>query len=303
MTTSAAMLGGAVTPFDDAGALDERLLRDHLRFIADAGSGVYLCGHGSGEGDLLTHQEKLRVYRVGVDELGGEVPVSAFVAHGGTTSEVIELAKQAEDTGVDAIQIVAPRPGPRRPRDEEIEGYFREVIESVACDVHVNDNASLAGYTLPVALLDRLVGDYAHVRAVNLSLGLPELTAKLTHLKAAFGDRIAVRAGITPAVATVHALGGSGLLCFEPNVAPRLTVAVWEALERGQAGGGDYVRLLQLNMVLSEFGNPRSLKAALRVLGRDAGIPRKPYLPLPPADAAVLASRLAELDLGAIEKF
>ena len=58
-----------------------------------------------------------------------------------------------------------------------------------------------------------------------------------------------------------------------------------------------YATLLRLNMVLSRYGNPRSLKAALRILGRDAGIPRKPYLPLPEADTKAMADELATLRL------
>jgi 4-hydroxy-tetrahydrodipicolinate synthase len=126
-------------------------------------------------------------------------------------------------------------------------------------------------------------------------------------LTATFGDRLEVRAGIAGAVMGVHALGGAGLLCFEPNVAPRLTAGVWDALAgegATQEGFGTrYAILLRLNQILSRHGNPRSLKAALRVLGRDAGIPRKPYLPLPAADTAVLADELAPLDLPALERF
>ena len=300
-----AVLGGIVTPFDDDGRLDERLLRTNLQFIAEGGAGVYLCGLGSGEGDLLTADEKVRVYRIGAEELKGAVPVSAFISNAGTTSDVVELARRAEDAGVDAVEIVGPRPGPRRPLDEELEGYFREVIEAVSCEVHLNDNTSIAGYSVPPPLFDRLVRDYPRVTGVNLSIGLQELNARIVQLKAEFGDRIAVRAGILPAITSVHALGGAGLLCFEPNVAPRLTVTVWNDL----ANPGDteatarYETLLRLNLVLSHFGNPRSLKAAMRILGRDAGIPRKPYLPLPEASCKVLDTQLRELNLARFDAY
>jgi len=34
------------------------------------------------------------------------------------------------------------------------------VIEAVRCDVHVSNNTALAGYELPVAIVERLVDDY-----------------------------------------------------------------------------------------------------------------------------------------------
>jgi 4-hydroxy-tetrahydrodipicolinate synthase len=257
--------------------------------------GVYLCGHGSGEGDLVTPSEKCGVYRAGVDEVGQMVPVGAFVGLTGATPEVVGLAREAEAIGVDAIQVVGPRPGPRTPLERELEGYFREVIEAVSCEVHIADNVALTGYELPTPLVHRLVDDYPHVTALNYSGPVDRLYARLDDL----AGRVAVRAGITSSIAVVHALGGAGLLCFEPNVAPRLTVGVWDALEAGDSARFDreLARLIRLNLVLSRFGNPRSLKAAIRILGRDAGIPRRPYLPLDAADCDVLAQELGRLEI------
>ena len=57
--------------------------------------------------------------------------------------------------GVDAVQIIGPRPGPLRLRDDELEAHFRTVIEAVRCDVQLSNNTVLAGYELPIALVER----------------------------------------------------------------------------------------------------------------------------------------------------
>jgi dihydrodipicolinate synthase/N-acetylneuraminate lyase len=49
----------SITPFDRKGAIDSGLLRAHLRFLAAAGVGVYVASQGSGEGDLLSFDEKV----------------------------------------------------------------------------------------------------------------------------------------------------------------------------------------------------------------------------------------------------
>jgi len=61
------------------------------------GVGGYVASQGSGEGDLLSFDEKV----------------------------TRELAVAAEVAGVDAVQILAPRPGPVQLRDDELETHLR----------------------------------------------------------------------------------------------------------------------------------------------------------------------------------
>lgn len=270
----------SITPFEPTGPVDESLFRAHLRFLADAGVGVYVASQGSGEGDLLSFDEKILLCRVAVEELRGAVPVvAAGIGLAASTANTRALAIAAAAAGVDAVQIIGPRPGPLRLRPDELEAHFRSVIEAVECDVHVSNNVALAGYELPIALVQRLVDDYAHVRVVNVSDPRPEeLRAYVTQLVDRFGARLDVRVGMMREIVAMHALGVRGVLCFEPNVAPDIVTKVWADLEAGAAP--DTTQLLQLNTALAKGGNPRSLKAALTIIGRDGGSLRAPYLPL-----------------------
>jgi 4-hydroxy-tetrahydrodipicolinate synthase len=287
----------SITPFDAAGAVDERLFREHLRFMADHGVGVYVASQGSGEGDLLSFDEKVRLYRMAADELRGRVPVvAAGIGLAMSTATTRDLAVAAEAAGVDAVQIIAPRPGPMRLREDELEAHFRSVIESVRCDVQVSNNTALAGYAVPIELVVRLVHDYPHVRSVNVSdPRIDELHGYVSALVDRCGSRVEVRVGMVREVAAMHALGARGVLCFEPNVAPRIVTKVWEALDAGL--GPDLGALLHVNSALARGGNPRSLKAALRIIGRDGGFLRAPYLPLTQDDYEALAAEMRELAL------
>jgi 4-hydroxy-tetrahydrodipicolinate synthase len=285
----------SITPFDSHGAIDEALFRSHLRFQADAGAGVYVASQGSGEGDLLSFAEKVAVYRIAADELRGRVPVvAAGIGLAASTATTRELATAAEAAGVDAVQIIGPRPGPLRLREDELEAHFRTVIEAVRCDVHISNNTALAGYELPIALVERLVADYPHVRVANVSdPRIEELRAYVSQL---VGSRVEVRVGMVREIAAMYALGARGVLCFEPNVAPHLVTNVWDALESGSPPPTE--PLLRLNTALARGGNPRSLKAALTIIGRDGGYLRAPYLPLTGAEHEELERELAALGLG-----
>jgi 4-hydroxy-tetrahydrodipicolinate synthase len=287
----------SVTPFSAGGSVDEGLLREHLRFLAAGGAGVFLCSQGSGEGDLLTSAEKLRIYEIGVDELHGVAPVcAAGIGLAGSTAEIAALARSAAAAGVDAVYVLPPRPSPQTPRPEEIDRYYRTVIEAVDRPVIVADNSFLAGYSLPFPIIRGLVEAYSHVEAVLMVESNPTV---LAHRAEALRGRARVLTGVVSGILTAHALGLAGVLCMEANVVPDLVPAIWDALEAADLAAAEtgFRRLVELSAAIARHGNPRSLKDALTLIGRDAGQPREPYLPLPAKDRADLAEALRRISL------
>ena len=287
----------SVTPFGRDGALDEALLRAHLRFLADGGVGVFLCSQGSGEGDLLTSDEKRRIYEIGVDELRGVAPVcAAGIGLAGSTAEIAALARGAAEAGVDAVYVLPPRPNPMAPRPEEIERYYRTLVEAVDCPVIIANNSFLAGYSLPLPLVTTLAAAYRHVEAVLLVDASPALLGQYV---TAFSGRARVLTGMVSLILQAHALGAAGALCMEANVAPALVPSIWAALDAGDLprAEAEYRRLLAVSGPIARYGNPRSLKDALRALGRDGGFLREPYLPLPEAERTDLERSLRDAGL------
>ncbi len=285
----------SITPFDESGAIDDGLFRAHVRFLAGAGVGVYVASQGSGEGDLLTVDEKVSLYAAASVAAGGRVPVvAAGIGLAASTASTRALAVAARDAGVDAVQIIAPRPGPLRLRADEIEAYFRAVIEAIDCDVHLSNNTALAGYAIPVEIIERLAGDYPHVRAINVSdPRVNDLRVYVGRLVAGKSARVEVRVGVVREMTAMYELGARGVLCFEPNVLPEIVTGAWARLGVGDTSGME--ALLRLNSALARGGNPRSLKAALTMLGRDGGALRAPYLPLTDAQYAELENELRVL--------
>jgi 4-hydroxy-tetrahydrodipicolinate synthase len=306
MSPTPATFTMSITPFTADGAIDEPKLREHLRFLADGGVGVYLCSQGSGEGDLMTHDERIRVYEIGVEELKGRTPVyAAGVGLAHSTDRIVRLAQAATAAGVDAVYVLGPRPGALAPLPAEIEAYYREVIESVDGNIVLANNATLAGYSYSVDLIERLVADYDNVREVLIAENVGPLMNQVTRLRASLGDRIKIRVGMSNQSLLMHALGVDGILNFEANIAPRLTESVWTALHAGDAAAAQerFRLFMQLNLLCSRYGNPRVIKAALQVLGREPGALRKPYLPLTAAEHAEFEPALRALELTRYEQY
>ena len=67
------------TPYDDTGAVSEKMLRRLVTALVKAGvDGLYLCG-GTGEGLLLSTGERKRIAEIAVQEANGRIKVLVHV--------------------------------------------------------------------------------------------------------------------------------------------------------------------------------------------------------------------------------
>src|SRR5689334_21652171 len=96
-----------ITPFTKAGGLDEKSLRRLVAMQLKAGiAGLIPCG-STGEAATLTHEEHRRVIELVCEEARGEAPVIAGVGTNATW-KALELAREAESLGADALLVLAP---------------------------------------------------------------------------------------------------------------------------------------------------------------------------------------------------
>src|SRR5712672_1862298 len=95
------------TPFGDSGDLDvaalERLCR---RQLEEGATALVVCGT-TGEAPTLSRAEHYAIARIAVSVAQGRVPVIVG-AGSNSTSQAIELARDAEAAGADAVLSVVP---------------------------------------------------------------------------------------------------------------------------------------------------------------------------------------------------
>ncbi len=292
------MAAMAVTPFAADGELDRDALGAHVDALASAGVAVYLGSFGTGEGQLLDDDELDALYRSGVEAAAGRVPVVAAGLGFSSTAMVIEQAQHAAACGVTAVQIHPPRPGARGValRPDEVERYYDDVLGAVRSPVLLTNQVAMTGSRLAPELVANLVHQHAHVIGLNTTDPDP---AMLGPMLAAIAGRVPVFSGMLGQLPQLLALGGTGGLCFEANVVPDLCVAAHRALTENEADPvPPWLDLLRIHDVLMRHQNPRSVKAALDLLGRPGGGPlRPPYLRSPPEAVAEIAAVLAAVGL------
>ena len=105
------LIAAGFTPFQSSGSVDLDTipsLVEHL--IANGCTGIYACG-STGEGPLLTSEERRAIAEAYIQSIAGRVPVFIQVGHN-SVEESAALAAHAAENGADYISACAP-------------GYFR----------------------------------------------------------------------------------------------------------------------------------------------------------------------------------
>ena len=284
------MVVAAATPLtDDGAALDELAIAPYVSFLeAHGADGVFACGT-TGEGVLLSLEERRRAAKAFRAATSG-----ILVVHAGaqTTADTVALAAHAVEIRADAVAVISP---PYFPLDTDaLTGHF--VAAARACaplPFYCYAFAARSGYPLPVDVIRRVGASVDNLAGLKVSespfervepyldLGLPVL----------IGSEPLIPAGVARgAIGTV-----SGLAAAFPDV-------VREALDVADDAAG--VRLAELRASVEASG--QFIAAVKYVLGL-RGVPvgtgvRAPLRELTPQEGAQLeraVGRLASPDAAA----
>jgi len=270
-----AVLTAAVTPFDERGEVDEAALAallDHL--VATGSDGVVVCGT-TGESTALDDDEQRRVIALAVQHLRGRATVIAG-AGSASTRHAVHLTEQATELGADAILSVTPYYN--RPPRRGVVAHFRAVAAATDRPVLLYNIPSRTATDMPNDLLAEL----AQIDGI-------EGVKQANHANLAKVDGLSIYAGNDDMLADVLDLGEPGGILTGSHVAGReFRRMVDEPAERRAVAA-------RLQPLLDAFGrHPAAMaqKAALRLVGVDAGVPRLPYVELDDAEAAELRAAL-----------
>ena len=292
----------SITPFAPDGAFDEDLIRGHLRRMAAGGIGVYLGGGGSGEGYVLSPDEMQRLLKVGVEELGGKVPVRAMGVEPRSAQQMVDFVTSVAGLGLDATQIYSLDQGHgHHPTPSEISRYFLDVLSAIDVPAVLSTHQSV-GYQVPIPLLVELAERFDHLIGINCT---HQDLRYLADVVDALGERLDIHVGGPHLGLTALALGANGYLSSEGNLAPRLCVGVIEAYRANDAhlAASLFGKVLRLSAALYGAGGIRATKAVLDSYGLPGGPPRLPQLPVAAETVSSLRRLVEELGIPDIERW
>lgn len=288
----------SITPFTQAGALDEAGLRAHFARLRSAGIGVYVGSSNAGEGFTLSGSERDRLFEIAAEELKGRVPVRAGGCEPQSVAAARSYLRAAARAGLDAahlFQLDTGHAGP--PRLGEIEHYYAELIGEAELPIVISSYPKM-GYELSPELAANLLTRYPQIVAFR---DAGDDANKVREYAAICRGRAAFYTGGIRNLASALFHGSEGFLSAEANLAPALAVSVLRAFAAGDTARlrDAHDRLWQLHQFVNIFGGAagRGIKPLLNALGLPGGALRSPRLPLSAAEQKSMLDAWRRLDL------
>ncbi len=260
-----------VTPFHKDESLNEDALRQLTRFLLAGGvHGLFAVG-GQGEFWALDMDEKRRVIEIVVQEANGKVPVYAGTG-ATTTREAVRTTQMAAAAGADFVSVITPFF--IHPSANELYDHYVAVAKSSKVPVILYNNPPKTGVNLGADLVARLA-QVENIAGVKDSSG--DLTLTGEYIRRCGPDFVVLAGRDTMIFATLVS-GGKGSIAATANVAPRLTVEIYEAVVAGDLPRALAAqnRLAPLRLAFEMGTFPVVIKEALEIMGIHAGPARGP---------------------------
>ena len=148
-------LAAAVTPLrDDGEALDEEAFTPYVAFLDEGGLDGILALGTTGEGILLSLDERKRAAGLFIAAAGEGFDVAVHCG-AQTTADTVALAHDAAEQGADAVAVIGP---PYYPFDEEsLVRHFAAAAEACSpLPFYLYEFRARTGYSIPLTVVERL---------------------------------------------------------------------------------------------------------------------------------------------------
>jgi dihydrodipicolinate synthase/N-acetylneuraminate lyase len=159
-------LAAAITPLRDGGAaLDEDAFAPYVDFLVEGGLDGVLALGTTGEGILLSTEERRRAADLFISAAGGRFQVAVHCG-AQTTADTVALARHAVEAGADAVAVIGP---PYYAFDEEaLYRHFAAAAEAAeALPFYLYEFKARTGYSIPLSVIERLGDRVAGLKVSN----------------------------------------------------------------------------------------------------------------------------------------
>ena len=281
-----------ITPMHEDGSVNyeemERIVNDQILNGTDA---IIVCGT-TGEASTMTHEEHIETINACVDMTKKRVPVIAGTGSN-CTATAAYLSKEAQNAGADGVLVVSPYYN--KATQAGLKKHFTEIAKAIDIPVILYNIPGRTGVNIQPKTIADMVAEVENIIGVKEASGDLSQVAELLSL--AQGE-IDVYSGNDDQIVPIVALGGKGVISVLSHVVPKDTHDMVIKLIEGDVEGIRNLQLKYIPLITALFSevNPIPVKAAMELMGFQAGPLRMPLTRMEEAHKQVL--RQAMIDAG-----
>lgn len=279
-----------ITPFNADGSINYDAFKNMVETQIAAGTSAIAVACTTGEASTIDDAEQIKLIKYCVDIVNKRVPVIAG-AGSNDTAHAVELSKQAEAAGADALLVVTPYYN--KCTQKGLIKHYTTIAESVNIPIIVYSVAGRTGVNIAASTV------YELAKIKNI-VAIKEASGDLSQIaKIAANCDIDIYSGNDDQTLPILSLGGIGVISVLANVMPKEVADMCAKFFANDVAGAREIFLSTLNLANALFieTNPIPVKTACNLMGMNAGILKAPLYDMEPANLEVLKAELAKHNL------
>lgn len=268
------LFSALLTPFNEDGSINFDSLEKLVEFNLQNGIDGFYVGGSTGEGLLLSPEERMQVFECVKKANKGR---ATLIAHVGTicTLDAIKMAKKAEELEYDAISAVAPYYYGFTL--DAVLGYYNDIVNSISLPMIIYNFPNSGGFSLTKDIANKLFENEKFIGIKHTSGDMFTLNQFKT-----LDREIVVYNGFDETLLAGLSMGADGAIGSTYNFMGKKFKKIMNCFNSGEI---ETAKALQneANEIICEmikYGVFQSEKAILTEMGIDMGQCRPPFLPI-----------------------
>ena len=263
-----------VTPFDANGEIDFKGMKKLLRHTAQGGVDFYVVMGTTGESATTTSEEKNEILQFVKSNNPKKLPI-VFGVGGNNTRHVTELISATDFTGVDGLLSVSPYYN--KPSQEGIFQHFTAIADASPVPVILYNVPSRTASNISAETTLRLAA-HKNIAATKEASGNLDQCMRIIRQKP---RDFFLLSGDDMLTVPLYSLGSQGVISVLANALPGIFAKMKKFVLNNQydKASREQFRLLDINGLMYEEGNPVGVKQLLAEMGICQRYTRLPMAP------------------------
>lgn len=281
-----------ITPFGADGGVNFNSFGEMIERQITAGTDMLVILGTTGEPATMTEEEKVSVMEYSVKKAKGRIKI-VFGCGSNCTDHAVSAAKQAEAIGADGLLAVTPYYN--KCTQNGLYAYYKSICEAVKIPVIAYNVPSRTGVNIQPSTMAR-IAEIPNMAGIKDAGGNMSQTMEIFR---SIRGKCDLYSGEDALNFPILAVGGSGVISVLSNVVPADVKKLYTLIKEGRTEEACALqdKLLPLSQACFLEVNPIPAKAAMNLLGFDAGMPRAPLSEIEPNNKEKLRKAMADYGL------